>query len=308
MFDIYLPVAEITVAAPLFLALAFIVGMLSGALGVGGGFLVTPLMIALGAPAAVAVGSASGQVFASSYASITAASRRKIIDYKLAFFMLSSGLFGAGVGVLLFKGLADSGNAESFIKMCFTILLISVGVLMFRGAPASASAKQPQASLINPDIRAPGRIMRLLAWRRIYFPRSRVKIGVPALMLTGGVIGLISGFLGIGGGFLTVPALIYLLRVPISTAASTSQAQVMILSLFALFSHALLNHNVDFLLSVVLIVGGAPGARIGARLASKVPGDKLRPVFSIVMLGTALFLLSELLTPSEFDFTVREMS
>ncbi len=306
MFDVYLPVAEITVSAPLYLGLAFIVGALSGALGVGGGFLITPLMIALGTPAAVAVGSASGQVFAASYSSVIAARNGKVIDYKLAFFMLSSSAVGAGIGVLLFKLLLTSGNAESFVKLGFMFLLFSVGVMMLRDTPTGKTITD-NAGLSKIGENTPGRWVRLLAKHRVFFPRSGVKIGVPALIVTGGVIGLISGFLGIGGGFLIVPALIYLLRAPLNVAVPTSQLQVLFLSVLGIFFHALLNQNVDFLLSVLLIAGGAPGARIGSRLARKISGDKLRPLFSIVMIATAIYLFSDLLIPFQYGYFVREM-
>src|SRR6202790_3313932 len=292
--DIYLPIAEVSLDLFVLLGLGLGIGFLSGVFGVGGGFLLTPMLIFIGVPPAVAVASSANQLVGASLSGVMAHWRRGNVDFKMGFILMAGGLAGSVLGVWLFSWLKRLGQIELTISLCYVVLLGILGVLM-----AIESAR----TLLRQ--RRPGGVRRKLHqhnWLhglplKTRFRRS--KLYISALLPTGlgFAVGILSVVLGIGGGFVLVPAMIYALGMPTAVVPGTSLLQIIFVAANVTFLQAYTNRTVDAVLALVLLVGGVLGAQIGTRFGTRLRGEQLRFLLAVIVLAVAAKLA--------FDLTVR---
>lgn len=296
--DLYLPIAEMPINALTVLAVSAAVGFISGLFGIGGGFMMTPLLIFMGVPPAIAVATGSAQIAASSTTGTIAYWRRQAVDVRLGLILLSAGMVGTLIGVWAFGALRRMGQLDLVIVVSYVTLLLSVGTLMFFESVRSLIAQQQgQAIAGNGRVKRPWYFALPL---RMRFPQSHLYTSVLPLMVLAMIIGIIGAVLGIGGGFLMVPALIYLFRVPTSVVVGTSLFQILFTMLAATILHAANNQAVDILLALILILGGVFGAQFGARAARNVRGDWFRLLLASLILAIGLrFSLDILVAPAE---------
>ena len=295
---IYLPIAEMPVSIFTILAMGAAVGFISGLFGVGGGFLMTPLLIFSGVPPAVAVATVSAQVAASSTTGAIAYWRRRAIDFKLAAMLINGGLIGTLAGVWFFNRMRQLGQLDLIIQVSYLTLLGGIGSSMLiesLGAVWRARHGKPN---IAPKA---GRH----AWfhglpLRTRFKASGLFISVIPVIGLGTFIGFAGSVLGIGGGFILVPALIYFFRVPTAVVVGTSQFQILVTMIAAILLHALTDQSVDAVLSLLLIVGGVFGAQFGARAGRNIRGEHFRLLLALIVIGVgARFGFDLVATPAE---------
>ena len=272
--QLYLPIADIPVNVFLILAMGAAVGFVSGMFGIGGGFLMTPLLIFVGIAPAVAVASVASHIAASSFSGAISYWRRRAIDPMLALVLLTGGTVGTALGVWTFTLLRSLGQLDLLIATSYVILLTTVGGLMFwEGLRALLRARRGGAA----TIRRPGSH----GWihglpLKMRFKRSKIYLSVIPVVVIGLIIGFIGAVMGIGGGFILVPLMIYVLRVPTSTVIGTSMVLTLVTMVFATLLHAVTNHLVDAVLALILMIGGVTGAQFGARAGQKIRGEHLR--------------------------------
>ena len=299
---LYLPIAELPVNVLIFLGMGAAVGFLSGMFGVGGGFLMTPLLIFSGIPSAVAVATEANQIVASSFSGALVHFRRKSIDFKLGGLLLVGGLVGSLFGVLLFSFLRQIGQLDLIIKLAYVGFLGAIGSLMLyesvgfirRSAQAAKSGKQLQAKLPGQHNWIHGLPFKMR------FKRSKLYISAIPVLLIGALVGVLAAIMGVGGGFIMVPAMIYLLRVPTNVVIGTSLFQIMFVTMFTTIIQAGSNFTVDVMLAFILMVGGVIGAQFGARTGQKLKGEQLRALLALIVLGVCARLAYELIaTPTE---------
>ena len=296
--QLYLPIAELTVNMFLFLGMGGAVGFLSGMFGVGGGFLLTPLLIFTGIPPAVAVATVTPQIVASSTSAAISYWRRRLIDLKMTALLAAGGLVGSALGVFGFRLLRSVGQLDLIIALAYVAFLGSVGVIMLReSARALWRARSGRASLPRSPVHHNWIHGLPLKMR---FRRSKLYVSVIPIVALGGGIGFLGAVLGLGGGFLMVPALIYLLRVPTNVVIGTSLAYTLLTMAAATVLHATANKSVDIMLAVLLMAGGVVGAQFGAQVGQVLRGEQLRALLALLVLGVALrVLLSLFLTPDQ---------
>jgi uncharacterized membrane protein YfcA len=284
--DIYLPIAGLSVNALMIIGLGGIVGLLTGMLGVGGGFLTTPILIFYGIPPAVAVASATTQITGTSVSGVIAHRRRKGVDYRMGSVLVAGGIFGALAGGGLFRLLQDWGQIDTVIAMLYVFLLGSVGLLMAREAAfALGIVKHAQPEKKKPARRHNPLIAMLpLRWR---FYRSGLYISPLAPLLLGFAGGLLTALLGVGGGFIVVPAMIYLLGMSTMVVVGTSLFQILFVTAATTLVHATTTKSVDIVLAVLLLLGSVIGAQIGARFSQRVKPELLRMFLAIIVLAVA---------------------
>ncbi|TSJ62281.1 sulfite exporter TauE/SafE family protein [Starkeya sp. 3C] len=283
---IYLPIAELPVNIFTLLAMGIAVGFISGMFGVGGGFLMTPLLIFLGVPPAVAVASVSTHMAASSFSGTLTYMRRKLVDVQLGLVLLTGGLTGTLAGVVTFMVLRRFGQLDLVIAITYIVLLGTIGTLMvveslrallreWRGE--KASVKRPGA---HPwFLRMPFKMR---------FRQSRIYVSAIPVVTIGFAIGFLGALMGIGGGFLLVPALIYLLRVPTLTSVATSLMLTLVTMVAAIVMHAVLNQTVDAVLGLVLMVGGTIGTQFGTRAGQSMKAENLRLLLGLLVLAVGI--------------------
>ncbi|MBF0679482.1 MAG: sulfite exporter TauE/SafE family protein [Devosia sp.] len=296
--QVYLPIAELSVNLFFLVGIGGAVGFLSGLFGVGGGFLLTPLLIFSGVPTSVAVASVTGQVVAASTSGALSHYRRGGIDLHLAMYLVLSGILGAFGGVAAFSLLRQAGQLDLVIALGFLILLGFVGILMLQEA-VRAILKQRQGIVVRERMPHQHSWIHGLPWR-VRFKKSRLYISVLPVLAIGLFIGFVGSLLGIGGGFIMVPALVYLLRVPGNVVIGTSLAQVVAMMAATTILHAVQSQSVDILLAFCLMVGGTAGAQFGAAAGKHLRGEQLRGLLALLVLAVAIrFGLSLVLTPSD---------
>jgi hypothetical protein len=272
------------------------VGVLSGMFGVGGGFLMTPLLFFIGIPPAVAVATEANQIVASSFSGVLAHFRRKTVDLKMGTVLLSGGLVGAAFGVVLFNYLKAQGQVDLLVRLCYVVFLGVIGSLMF---VESLNAIRKSRKNAGPPKRKKHNWIHGLPLK-MRFRVSGLYISVIPPLIVGVLVGILAAIMGVGGGFIMVPAMIYLLGMPTKVVVGTSLFQIIFVTGFTTLLHATTNYTVDIALAVLLLVGGVIGAQIGTRLGTYLKAEQLRILLALlVILVCAKLALDLLLEPSE---------
>lgn len=308
--QIYLPVAEMTINAGLLLAMGLAVGVLSGLFGIGGGFIVTPLLIFLGVPAPIAVGTGAAQVAASSVSGAVSHWTRKTIDFKMAWILLLGGLFGSSFGVMMQRWLKAIGQLELFIAAIYVVLLGTIGSLMLiESIEALRRAKAAKASGGSATLRAGATHHNWIQGLpfKTRFPASKLYISTIPPIALGAFVGWLTAIMGVGGGFLLVPALIYLLRMPTRIVIGTSVFQIVFVTAFTTAMQAWQNQSVDLLLGLPLMIGGVIGAQYGFRLGQKMQAEQLRIFLALLVLGVALRITVDLAIPPKEIYSIETL-
>ncbi|MGI6850886.1 sulfite exporter TauE/SafE family protein [Mesorhizobium sp. 1B3] len=289
---IYLPIAEMSVNIIVLLAMGAAVGFLSGMFGVGGGFLITPLLIFYNIPPAIAVATGANQVIASSFSGALAHFKRGTLDFKLGAVLLAGGLVGSTLGAYVFALLRSVGQLDLFISIFYVAFLGIVGGLML---VESVNALRRARSGALPTLKKSGQhnwIHRLPFKMR--FRTSKLFVSVIPVLGIGAGIGFLAAIMGVGGGFIMVPALIYLLKVPTNVVVGTSLFQIIFVAAFTTIVHATANQTVDVILAFILMIGGVAGAQYGARAGQRLRGEQLRALLALLVLAVALRLAFDL--------------
>ncbi len=296
--QIYLPIAEVSVNAFLLLGLGGMVGVLSGMFGVGGGFLMTPLLFFIGIPPAVAVATEANQIVASSFSGVLAHFRRKTVDLKMGVVLLVGGLVGAALGVVVFNYLKSVGQVDLLVRLCYVVFLGVVGGLMFIES-LNAIRKSRRAGGTTPVARRQRTWVHALPFK-MRFRTSGLYISVIPPLTVGVVVGILAAIMGVGGGFIMVPAMIYILGMPTKVVVGTSLFQIIFVTSFTTMLHATTNFTVDIVLAVLLLVGGVVGAQIGTQIGVRMKAEQLRILLALMVLVVCGKLaLDLLLQPGE---------
>ncbi|MBZ6377400.1 permease [Pacificimonas flava] len=286
--DIYLPIAELSVNAAVIVALGFAVGMMSGLFGVGGGFLTTPLLMFYGIPPAVAVASSATQVTGSSVSGAMAHFRRGGVDVKMGAVLVAGGVVGAGIGSVIFRALQNIGQIDVTITLIYVFFLTLVGVSMLvettRTLRRQATGQKAKKS------KRRGSILSALPGR-MRFRAAGLYISPLAPFIIGLLVGVLTFVMGIGGGLIMVPVLIYMLGMSVTAVVGTSLFQIVFTTAAITLLHAVQSKTVDIVLAALLLVGGVIGAQVGARVAMNLPAEKLRMALAILVLVVAIRLL-----------------
>ena len=296
--SIYLPIAEMNVNILLIIFIGMLVGGLSGLFGVGGGFLMTPLLIFLGIPPAVAVGTEAPHVLASSISGAIAHWRKKNVDIKMGFILLLGGIAGSTVGVNIFKILIGFGQIDLIIQLLFIFFLGLVGFSMLFESARTTIKKYRTTSTIRTKLHQHSWLHGLPFKMR--FHRSKLYISTIPPLLIGFVVGVLSAMMGVGGGFIMIPAMVYILGMSTNVVVGTSLFQIIFVTANSTFFQSYLNQTVDIVLAALMILGGVIGAQIGARLGTRFRAEYLRGALAFIVLMVCLKIFLDLtLTPSE---------
>ncbi|WP_135449611.1 sulfite exporter TauE/SafE family protein [Tabrizicola caldifontis] len=295
--QLYLPIAEVSVNAFLILGLGGVVGFLSGMFGVGGGFLITPLLFFIGVPPAVAVATGANQVVASSVSGVMAQLKRKGVDFTMGWVLLAGGIAGSALGVWVFRLMTRAGQVDLFVQLSYVVFLGLIGAMMFQESLRSLlRARKPGA---------PVRRAHVHSWVhglpfKMKFRASGLYISVIPPLLVGALVGFLAAIMGVGGGFIMVPAMIYLLGMPTKVVIGTSLFQIIFVTAFTTVMHAVTSQTVDMMLALLLILGGVVGAQIGSRVGMRLKAEQLRILLSLLVLAVSVRIAADLLLePSE---------
>lgn len=299
---VYLPIAELSVNIFIILGMGAAVGFLSGMFGVGGGFLITPLLIFYNIPPVVAVATGANQVVASSVSGAITHFRRGTLDMKLGTVLLVGGLCGASAGVWLFALLRRLGQLDLVISLLYVALLGTVGILMlFESVRALRRAAKNQPV----TLRKPGHHSWIHGLPlKMRFKKSKIYLSVIPLVLLGFSIGVLTSIMGVGGGFIMVPAMIYLLRIPTSVVVGTSLFQIIFVTAFTTIMQATANNSVDIVLAFILMVAGVIGAQYGVRVGQRLRGEQLRALLALLVLAVGMRLAVDLVLAPENIYSV----
>lgn len=293
--QIYLPIAEMSVNAFLFLGMGGAVGFLSGMFGVGGGFLMTPLLIFLGIPPAVAVATGANQIVASSVSGVIAHWRQKSVDFTMGFVLLAGGTLGSLVGNLVFGAFLEAGQIDLLISLCYVVFLGIVGGLML--VESIRVIRKSNAGQVV-GLRKPGQHNWVHGLPlKIRFRRSRLYISAIPPFVLGFFVGLLAFIMGVGGGFIMVPAMIYLLKMPTNVVVGTSLFQIIFVAALVTIVHAANYQTVDFVLALLLLIGSVVGAQFGAQAGRKLRGEQLRLLLGLLVVAVCLRLAFDLVVP-----------
>jgi len=295
--QLYLPIAEVSVNAFTLLGLGGLVGVLSGMFGVGGGFLITPLLMFIGIPPGVAVATGANQVVASSVSGVLAHLKRRTVDFRMGLVLLAGGMLGSGAGIWVFSLLRAMGQVELLVQLSYVVFLGLIGAMMLQESiRALRRAADPRA--------APRRAHQHFLVHRLplkmKFRTSGLYISVIPPVAVGAAVGFLAAIMGVGGGFIMVPAMIYLLGMPTKVVVGTSLFQIIFVTAFTTLMHAITAYSVDILLAVVLILGGVIGAQIGTQIGLKLRAERLRLLLALLVLSVSIKIgFDLLLQPAE---------
>ena len=306
MFQIYLPIAEIPVNILVVLLLGLATGLLAGLFGIGGGFLATPLLMFIGVPPAVAVATSTNQIIASSVSGVLAHLRKGNVDIKMGLFLVFGGFIGSTIGVSIFRFLQQTGNIDLVISFVYVIFLGSISFTMLTeslrtliekkyGITWNAKKKSRFSSLIQKMDNLP---------LKSYFPKSDITVSILSPIILSAGIGILVALMGIGGGFLMIPAMIYILRMPSNVVVGTSLFQIIFIASNATFLQALSNNSVDIVLAFLMIFSSAIGAQFGTRIGYKVDADKMRSLLALMLLALCVKMLFVILAEPSSIYTI----
>jgi len=295
--DIYLPIAEVSVNAGVLVLLGAVVGFISGLFGIGGGFLMTPILLWMGIPPVVAVASEANHVAASSASSVISYSRKRQVDFRMGGVLAAGGAVGALLGVEVFRWLRLLGQADLVVSLSYLIFLGLIGGLMLVESVGSVLRQRRGQTTTKRRDRRPVWLYGLPF--KVRFPRSRLYISIIPPVVLGVFVGILSAIMGVGGGFILVPAMVYILRMPAGVVVGTSLFQIIITTSLASILQAGRNQSVDIVLATLLLFGGVLGAQFGARASSRFRAEELRAVLGLIVLimglqmGLVLFINPE---------------
>ena len=300
--SIYLPIAEISINIFLLISMGGIVGFLSGMFGLGGGFLMTPLLIFIGIPTNVAVATSANQIVASSVSGALGHWRQGLVDVKMGLVLLFGGVFGSIIGVWIFKTLSIAGQIDAVISILYFSLLFSIGTLMLIES-SQVIRDRLRKKTVKKKIHYHNWAHRLPFKTKFY--TSKLYISIIPPIIIGFVVGILSGTMGIGGSFILIPAMIYFLGMPTSKVIGTSLFQIIFITALVTLLHATTTFALDALLAVILIISSVVGAQIGVITANKLRGEDLRALLAIIVLAVAAQIATDLfITPEDvFNFS-----
>jgi hypothetical protein len=293
--EIYLPIAGLPINFFILMSLGLVVGFLSGMFGVGGGFLMTPLLMLLGIPPAVAVASEANHILAASFSGFLAHMRRLNVDFLMGFILLTGGIVGSILGVFLLKYLLIIGQEKIFISLSYIIILTFVGVwMLWESLNTLKKINKGKINKLHEHIWLHGLPFK------IKFRKSHLYISIIPPIFIGFVVGVLSSIMGVGGGFILVPAMIYILGMPTQVVIGTSLLQIVFVTSVSTIMHSYINQTVDVVLSSLLLIGAVIGAQIGTRVMVKLKGEQIRFLLAIIIIIVAVVLIGEILvTPKE---------
>ncbi len=290
--QIYLPIAEVSVDAFLLFGIGGVVGFLSGMFGVGGGFLITPLLFFIGVPPAVAVATGANQVVASSVSGVLAQLKRKAVDFRMGLVLLAGGMAGSGVGIWVFAWMTSRGQVDLFVQLSYVVFLGLIGAMMLQESlRAFLRSRKPSGPIRRAHVHNWVHGLPL----KMKFRASGLYISVIPPLMVGALVGFLAAIMGVGGGFIMVPAMIYLLGVPTKVVIGTSLFQIIFVTAFTTVMHAVTSQTVDMMLALILIFGGVIGAQIGARVGLRLKAEQLRILLSLLVLSVSLRIAADLL-------------
>jgi uncharacterized protein len=300
--ELYLPIANMSVNIFAIIVLGGFVGFLSGMFGLGGGFLITPMLIFFGIPPAVAAASASSQLTGTSISGVLAQVRQKGVDFKLGALLVGGGFLGTGLGALIFALLQSIGQIDVVINLLYVLLLCSIGGMMARDAMRSIRARRTHTPL-------PPRKRHHMPWLAalpypMRFPVSGIYLSPLAPLSLGVITGIATALLGVGGGFILIPALVYIFHVRARTVAGTSLLQIVFVTGFSTMVNALTTHAVDIVLVALLLAGSVVGAQLGARFANRISPDYMRLMLATLILLVAVRMIVELGVRPDAIYTI----
>ena len=297
---IYLPIAELPIDIFALLALGAVAGLMAGMFGIGGGFLMTPVLIYLGVGLPVAVASSSNQIIASSVSGLTAHLRRKSVDFKMGGYLLIGGFIGSIVGAKIFAWLQEVGQIDIAISLLYVFIVGSIGILMGWDSIKSYYRKKKD---IEPKPRKDIKWVEGLPWK-VYFEKSEMEVSLLLPVLLGFGSGILVSLLGIGGGFITIPVMIYVLRMPSSLVVGTSLFQMVLITAIVTFSHAYYSQTVDIILALILLLSSIITAQYGTKFAYKISAEKSKSFLALIIIGAATYMAYHLFIPPENPFSV----
>jgi hypothetical protein len=277
--QIYLPIAEISVNIYLLIALGGGVGIVSGLFGVGGGFLITPLLILIGIPPAVAVATGANQVAGASFSGVLVHWRRRTVDFKMGLVLLTGGLAGSAVGVQVFAVLRELGQVDLVVSLCYVVMLGSIGALML---VEGLRALRRSSKGVVKRRRRHGWVHGLPFKMR--FRASNLYISAIPPLVIGAMVGVLSAIMGVGGGFIMIPAMIYLLGMATNVVVGTSLFQILFVTAATTLMHSITSHTVDAMLAVMLLLGGVIGAQVGTYFAPRMKAEQMRVALALMVL------------------------
>jgi uncharacterized membrane protein YfcA len=300
--SIYLPIAEMPVDVLLILLVSGAVGFVSGLVGVGGGFIMTPSLIFLGVPAPVAVATGASQIAASSFSGIMSTTIRRRVDWRMGMILSLGGVLGSVFGVSLFKQLLALGQLDLMISLLYVVFLALIGALMLSESLAVLNGRQPRVAAVL--LTRPARTIAHRLPVRLRFPRSGLYISVIPPLLLGFGVGVLAAIMGVGGGFVLMPAMIYLLRMPTNVVIGTSLFQVLIVASLIVVLQSTATQTVDLVLALMLMLGGVIGAQFGARVGARLRGEQIRALLGALLLASSFKFLFDLVAPPTEPFSI----
>jgi uncharacterized membrane protein YfcA len=289
--QIYLPIAEVSVNGPGLLVIGMMVGLLSGMFGVGGGFILTPLLFFIGIPPTVAVASAANQIAGSQFSALLVHLQRKTVDLKMGMVLLAGGVLGSATGVQIFTVLRQMGQFELVVSLLYVVLLGVIGALMLvESVRAMRRRNDPNAVLVP---------RRRHTWAhglplKMRFQTSKLYVSAIPPFVIGAVVGILAAIMGVGGGFIMVPAMIYLIGMPTKIVVGTTVFQFLFVTGLTAIMHAVQSGTVDVMLALILLVGGVVGTQIGVNLGQRLRAEQLRILLALVVVGVCLKLAADL--------------
>jgi len=297
---VYLPIAEVSANTLVLLGIGGGIGLLAGVFGVGGGFLMTPLLILIGIPPSVAVATGSTQICAASFSGVLAHWRRKTLDIRMGLVLLAGGLVGAALGVQIFSKLRETGQVELVVSLCYVFFLGGIGTLMLI---------ESVNTLIRERRGTRKKARRRHRWvhglpLRMRFRASNLYISAIPPFGIGILVGALAAIMGVGGGFFMVPAMIYLLGMSTNVVVGTSLFQIMFVTAATTMMHAITNHTVDVLLAVILLLTGVIGSQIGVRIAPRIKAEQLRLILALMVVAVCAKLAYDVISPPAERYVV----